>query len=105
MALIAAIFLAVLVLPSPWGALAVAGGLVVEIGEAAFWVRISQRRRAQVGAEALVGAIARVVEPCRPEGSVRVHGELWRARCDEGADAGARVRVRAVEGLVLVVEP
>jgi membrane protein implicated in regulation of membrane protease activity len=105
MALIAAIFLAVLVLPSPWGALTVAGGLVVEVAEAAFWVRISQRHRAQVGAEALVGAIATVVAPCRPEGSVRVHGELWRARCDEGADAGARVRVREVEGLVLVVEP
>ncbi len=104
MALIAAIFLAVFVVPRPWGAAVVAGGLLVEIGEAAFWVRISQRRRAQVGAEALVGAIAEVVVPCHPDGSVRVAGELWRARCDGGADSGERVRIRALDGLTLLVE-
>jgi len=32
---------------------------------------------------------------------VRVNGELWRAR---GAEAGERVRVRAVDGLTLAVE-
>jgi membrane protein implicated in regulation of membrane protease activity len=103
-ALIAAIFLAVFVAPRPWGALVVLAGLMVEIGEAAFWVRFSQRRRAQVGAEALVGAVAEVVAPCHPEGSVRLSGELWRARCDGGADVGERVRVRALDGLTLLVE-
>jgi len=52
-----------------------------------------------------VGAAAEVVEPCHPDGWVRVRGELWRARCDAGADVGAPVRVRAVEGLILVVSP
>jgi len=103
-ALIAAIFLAVFVVPGPWGSVVVAGGLLVEIGEAVFWVKISQRRRAQVGAEALVGTIAEVVAPCHPDGSVRVAGELWRARCDGGADAGERVRIRALDGLTLLVE-
>ncbi len=70
-----------------------------------FWLRWSRRRRPAVGAEALVGAEAEVVEPCRPVGTVRVRGELWRARCERGAGAGERVRVRAVEGLELVVEP
>ncbi len=105
MALIAAIFLAVFVLPHPWGVVAVAAGLAIEIGESAFWVWLSKRRRAQVGAEALLGAVAEVVTACRPEGSVRVGGELWRARCDHGADAGERVRVRALDGLTLLVEP
>ncbi|MBD0330498.1 MAG: hypothetical protein ICV64_10400 [Thermoleophilia bacterium] len=105
MALIAAIFLAVFVLPSPWGTAAVVAGAAIEIAEAVLWVRLSRRRRAQVGAEALVGAVADVVSACRPEGSVRVHGELWRARCAAGADPGARVRVCALEGLTLVVDP
>ena len=104
MALIAAIFLAVFVLPTWWGVAAVGAGLVVEVGEAAFWVWVSQRRRAQVGAEALVGAIADVVSPCRPDGAVRLQSELWRARCEAGADAGERVHVVAVDGLTLVVE-
>jgi membrane protein implicated in regulation of membrane protease activity len=45
-----------------------------------------------------------VVAQCRPHGHVRVEGELWRARCEEGADKGELVRVRALEGLTLVVE-
>jgi membrane-bound serine protease (ClpP class) len=105
MALIAAIFLAVFVLPHPWGIVAVAAGLTIEVGEAGFWVWLSKRRRAQVGAEALLGAVAEVVTACRPVGSVRVQGELWRARCERGADAGERVRIRALDGLTLVVDP
>ena len=66
---------------------------------------IDLRTRAVVGAEALVGALARVVAECRPEGRVRVHGELWRARCDAGAAEGEDVVVRAVDGLTLLVEP
>ena len=50
-----------------------------------------------------MGAAAEVVEPCFPDGWVRVGGELWRARCEAGADVGARVRVRAVDGLTLLV--
>jgi membrane protein implicated in regulation of membrane protease activity len=33
-----------------------------------------------------------------------VRGELWRARSETPLHAGERVRVRAVEGLTLVVE-
>ena len=103
MALAAAILLALFVLPAPWGIVAVLGALVVEVGETAFWIRLSKRRRPQVGAEALIGARATVVVPCRPLGQVRVHGEVWGARCDEGADRGDSVRVEALEGLTLVV--
>ena len=91
-------------LPAPWGVVAVVCGLFVEVGEAAFWVRWSRRRRSPVGAEALVGAQARVVEACHPLGRVRVHGELWRARCERGADGGETVRVTAVNGLTLLVD-
>ena len=105
MALVAAIFLAVFVLPSPWGVVAVVAGATIEVGETAFWVWLSKRRRATVGAEALVGAPAVAVTACRPEGRVRIQGELWSARCEAGADEGQRVRVRALDGLTLLVDP
>jgi membrane-bound serine protease (ClpP class) len=82
----------------------IVGGAAVEVAESVFWIRFSRRRRAVTGAEALVGARAVVVAPCRPDGQVRVHGELWRARCGRGAAAGETVTVRAVEGLTLVVD-
>jgi membrane-bound serine protease (ClpP class) len=104
-ALVAAIFLAIFVLPAPWGIVAVVAALVLEVGETALWIRLSKRRRPQVGAEALIGAEAEVVAPCKPLGSVRVAGELWQARCDAGAARGDIVLVRALDGLTLVVEP
>ena len=105
MLLVGAILLAVLVLPSPWGIVAVAGAAIVELAETAFWIRLSRRRRVAVGPETLIGASAETVTACRPVGQVRVRGELWQARCEAGADAGARVRVIARENLTLLVEP
>ena len=105
MILVAAILLALFVLPEPWGIVAVLAALVVEIGETAFWIWLSKRGKPQVGAEALIGARAEVVEPCRPLGSVRVAGELWRARCEAGASRGDLVLIRALDGLTLLVEP
>jgi membrane-bound serine protease (ClpP class) len=102
--LVGAILLALFVVPPPLGLALVAAGALVEVGEAAFWIWLSKRRRPQVGAETLIDATALVVVPCRPVGQVRVHGELWQARCAEGADRGETVRVRALEGLTLVVE-
>ena len=105
MALLVGILLAFLVLPAPWSFVAVAAGGAIELGEAALWWRWTHRRRPAVGAEALIGADAAVVEECRPLGRVRVNGELWRARCDEGAGAGETVTIRALDELTLLVEP
>jgi membrane protein implicated in regulation of membrane protease activity len=102
---VVALLLALFVLPAPWGVVAVVASLVIEVGEAWFWIWLSRRRRSVVGAEALVGARAVVVTPCRPEGQVRVAGELWRALCRAGADAGDVVQVERVEGLTLIVTP
>ncbi|MGH3047779.1 MAG: NfeD family protein, partial [Gaiellaceae bacterium] len=62
------------------------------------------RARVKMGPETLIGATAEVVAACRPRGQVRLQGELWQARCEEGADVGERVRVRALEGLTLLVD-
>ena len=105
MALIGAILLAIFVLPPQWRLPVVLGGAAVEVAESLFWIWLSKRRRPQVGIETLVGAEAVVATPCMPTGQVRVVGELWRARCDGGARPGEQVRVTAVDGLTLVVEP
>jgi membrane protein implicated in regulation of membrane protease activity len=103
MLLLGGILLAIFVLPSPWGLVAVAAGGIVDTAETLVLLRLSRRRRALTGAEALVGATAVVVEPFLPVGQVRIRGELWRARCDDGARVGDEVVVTAVEGLTLWV--
>jgi membrane-bound serine protease (ClpP class) len=74
-----------------------------ELSQTAFWLRYTQRRAATVGAEALVDRVVEVSEECRPYGRVRVHGELWNARCAEGAARGERVRITGLDGLTLEV--
>jgi membrane protein implicated in regulation of membrane protease activity len=41
----------------------------------------------------------------RPRGPVRIRGELWKARCSLAAAVGERVRITAIDGLTLWVEP
>jgi len=110
MVLLLAILLAVLVpVAWPWNAVVIIAGCVLEIGEVAVlrrWSRRLDRRLSPVtGADALIGQTAEVVTQCRPLGQVRVHGELWEARCDAGADPGESVLVDAIDGLALVVSP
>ena len=97
--------MALFVVRGAWGLAIVAAAAVVEIGETFVWVRLSRRRRVRAGAETLLGDVALVVTPCFPEGQVRVQGELWAARCADGAAAGEWVRVVGRRGLVLDVEP
>jgi membrane-bound serine protease (ClpP class) len=104
-ALVVAVLCAILFLEPPWSFLAVIGGAAIEVGESVFWIRFSRRRRPHVGAETLIGMQAVVVVPCRPEGQVKLNGELWKARCDAGAGEGDRVRVVSLEGLTLLVAP
>jgi membrane protein implicated in regulation of membrane protease activity len=103
--LLVAILLAVFVLSPPWGAVAVALALVVELGEVVLFFRWSRLRRAAVGAEALVGEEGVALAPLDPEGQVRVFGEIWQARSSVPVAAGDCVRVAAVERLTLVVDP
>jgi len=90
-------------LPRGLGIAAIVAGIAIELGEAAFWIRVSRKLRPRVGAEALVGAEGVALSDCRPSGRVRVRGESWRALCQEGADAGEPVVVLAVADLTLEV--
>ena len=100
-----ALLLAIFLLPSPWGFVVVACALVVDVLEVSVGLWYSKRRRATVGTDALVGVTGVAIDDLFPEGQVKVNGEIWRARCEAGCDAGAAVVIRAVNGLTLEVEP
>jgi membrane protein implicated in regulation of membrane protease activity len=91
-------------LPTPWNLIGFAISLALFFPELFAWNRSMRGRRKVVGAQTLIGRQATVVEPCRPSGQVRVSGELWGARCEEGADRGESVRVVGRDGLTLLVE-
>jgi membrane-bound serine protease (ClpP class) len=63
------------------------------------------RRKPVTGREGLIGATAHALSDLSPRGKVFIHGEIWEARCPAGARKGDRVRVIAIEGLTLTVEP
>jgi membrane protein implicated in regulation of membrane protease activity len=96
--------LLVFLLPSPWNVVALLVSVPLFLGELGLWNRTVRGRREQVGVETLIGLTASVVTPCHPAGQVRLRGETWEARCEQGADTGDEVVVRALDGLVLVVE-
>jgi membrane-bound serine protease (ClpP class) len=96
---------AVILLPQPWGLVALAAALALEALELVLWKRFLRRYRLRSGPETLIGAYATVVAECAPEGRVRIRGELWRARCSLVAAVGERVRITAIDGLTLWVEP
>jgi membrane-bound serine protease (ClpP class) len=65
----------------------------------------ARRRKALIGADAMVGHAATAMEPLSPEGHVLVEGEIWRAVAAEPVAAGARVRVVSHEQQLLNVVP
>jgi membrane-bound serine protease (ClpP class) len=68
-------------------------------------VAARRRRHLHQPPATLVGETALVERALRPEGVVRARGESWTARSSAPAEAGAQVRVTAVRGLSLDVEP
>jgi len=63
----------------------------------------SRKRPVVSGREELVGATGEMIEDCEREGWARVHSETWRVHSGAPLKAGTRVRVTALEGLVLEV--
>lgn len=66
----------------------------------------TRRRKAVTGREGLLGQLAQVRNRLAPEGYVHLEGERWRARSiGRPVEPGEEVRVLAVQGLELTVEP
>ncbi|MFP5318729.1 MAG: NfeD family protein [Acidimicrobiia bacterium] len=87
--------------------------VLVLIGAVLFMVRgMASMVRARfstatIGRESMIGEPAEATTAIGPEGTVRVRGALWRARVNRATPiaAGQAVRVVAIDGLVLEVEP
>lgn len=105
MLFVIALLLAIFLLPSPWGVITVLVALTIDLVEVGVGIWYSKRRKAKVGASALVGLRGVALDALAPDGQVKVNGEIWRAHCDVGCAAGTPVLVRAVDGLTLEVEP
>ena len=63
----------------------------------------AHRRPVVSGREELIGSTGEVLEDCEREGWARVHSETWRIRSSSPLKAGQRVRVAALDGLLLDV--
>jgi membrane-bound serine protease (ClpP class) len=62
------------------------------------------RRKPTTGVEGLVGESGVATTALAPEGTIKVHGEIWKGISDGNIEAGSRVRVTAVKGMLLTVE-
>jgi len=65
----------------------------------------ARKRPVVSGREQLIGSTGELLEDCAPEAWARIHGETWRVRCNAALKSGERVRVTAMNGLVLEVVP
>ena len=65
----------------------------------------ARRNKVVTGSEGMIGEIGVARTQLEPSGKVFVHGELWNAVARTTVASGARVRVSAVDGLRLIVEP
>ena len=65
----------------------------------------ARRRPPLTGSEQMIGMAGRVVEWDGLTGSIRVHGETWRARADIALAPGDPISVVSREGLMLTVRP
>jgi membrane-bound serine protease (ClpP class) len=90
---------------SPWVAISVSAAFG---GITWFLVRLAVRarkRKARIGAEAMVGSTATAMEALAPQGHVLVEGEIWQAEANAPVAAGTALRVVGHEHLLLRVEP
>jgi membrane-bound serine protease (ClpP class) len=64
----------------------------------------SQMSKPMTGEKGLIGEVGVAKSRLEPEGKVFVHGEIWNAVAPENIEVGTRVRVVAVNRLVVTVE-
>ena len=65
----------------------------------------ARQNKVTTGQEGLIGETGVVHTPFTPEGKIFIRGEIWNAIGDPNLKAGQRVRVTAVDGLTLHVQP
>ncbi|MGH8597757.1 MAG: NfeD family protein [Gammaproteobacteria bacterium] len=102
-----------ILMDTEFAAFSVSIPLIVSLGltSAAFFIgvailaRRNWRRPVVSGREQLIGSVGEAIESFVGRGEVRVQGEIWQARASRAIARGDAVRVRAIDGLVLEIEP
>ena len=89
-------------LPLIGGVALVAAGLMLWVMTRFLGLR---RRTPRTGQEELIGTEALALEDFQGDGHVRLHGERWKARSEQPLRRGQTVRVVAIDGLTVDVEP
>ena len=91
--------------PNPWWAIATAGLVALVAGAASLQTIRSRGQKPVTGREGLVGAQGVVHKTISPvaAGSVRIHGETWRAESEHEIQPGSAIEVISLEGLTLQV--
>ena len=77
------------------------------------WIRpkLESLRRANVqrtNADRLIGMEGVVIVPVNPvegKGQVKVEGQVWSAKSEDAIKEGTKVKIRAIEGVKLIVDP
>jgi membrane-bound serine protease (ClpP class) len=65
----------------------------------------ARHQRVQSGSETFAGETAVAITELAPAGQVLFHGDVWNATATACVHTNGRVRIRAVHGLELEVEP
>ena len=93
--------------PSWWVIALVCGGTVLFMLSGMTAMIRSRFSTPTIGREDLVGELGVAEVDIAPDGVIRIRDALWRARTNRATPitAGAPIRVVAVEGIVLEVEP
>ena len=77
------------------------------------WIRpkLESLRRANIqrtNADRLIGMEGVVIVPVNPvegKGQVKVEGQVWSAKSEDAIKEGTKVKIRAIEGVKLIVDP
>ncbi len=86
---------------------------VVTFAICMIWIRpkLESLRRANVqrtNADRLIGLEGVVIVPVNPvegKGQVKVEGQVWSAKSESAIKEGTTVKIRAIEGVKLIVDP
>ena len=86
---------------------------VVTFAICMIWIRpkLESLRRAKVqrtNADRLIGMEGVVIVPVNPvegKGQVKVEGQVWSAKSEGAIEEGTTVKIRAIEGVKLIVDP
>ena len=111
--IVAMVIGALILVDSPWPAarirLSTALGVTIPLGViTVILLRVAlaaQRRKVVTGDVGMIDSVGVAQTDLAPAGKVFVHGEIWEARAAGNIPKGARVRVKEIKGLTLVVEP